>query len=144
MELQMTAVSHLPTLLAMMQPVLGADRFVFCTLPSGGWTEVAALDPVAVVREAEALTVVVSLATAQAHGLVTEPAMRMITLGVHSDLEAVGLTAAFATALAEAGISANVVAGYYHDHIFVPDCQSQEAMSALEALQARSAQGMTA
>ena len=144
MELQMTAVSHLPTLLAMMQPVLGADRFVFCALPAGGWTEVAALDPVAVVREVEALTVVVSLAVAEAHGLATEPAMRRITLGVHSDLEAVGLTAAFTTALAEVGISANVVAGYYHDHIFVPDRQAKEAMRALSALQARSVQGMTA
>ena len=140
----MTAVSHLPTLLATMQPVLGADRFVFCTLPAGGWTEVAALDPVAVVREVEALTVVVSLAVAEAHGLAMKPAMRMITLGVHSDLEAVGLTAAFATALAEVGISANVVAGYYHDHIFVPDRQAKEAMRALSALQARSVQGMTA
>lgn len=140
----MTAVTHLPTLLATMQPLLGADRFVFCALPDGDWAKVAAFDPVAVVREVEALTVVVSLATAQAHGLATEPVMRRITLGVHSDLEAVGLTAAVATALAEAGISANVVAGYYHDHIFVPDRQAQEAMSALEALQARAVQGRTA
>lgn len=133
----MTAVSLLPTLLATMQPVLGADRFVFCALPAGGWTEVVALDPVAVVREVEALTVVVSLATAQAHGLATSPVMRRITLCVHSDLEAVGLTAAFATALAEVGISANVVAGYHHDHIFVPDRQAREAMHALESLQAQ-------
>lgn len=144
MELQMNGLSHLPTLLATMQPVLAADRFVFCALRDSDWATVAALDPVVMVREVEALTVVVKVAAAQVHGLATEPVMRRITLGVHSDLEAVGLTAAVATALAEAGISANVVAGYYHDHIFVPDRQAQEAMSALEALQARAVQGKTA
>ncbi len=58
-----------------------------------------------------------------------------ITLSVHSDLQAVGLTAAFASALGKAGISCNVVAGAYHDHIFVPAEQAQRAMDALWALQ---------
>ncbi|MDP1528565.1 MAG: ACT domain-containing protein [Rhodoferax sp.] len=139
----MAAISHLLTLLATMQPRLGADAFVFCTLSAGDWGRVAGLDPVVVVREAEALTVVVTVAVARAHGLVTAPVMRMITLDVHSDLEAVGLTAAFATALTGAGISANVVAGYYHDHIFVPDGQAEDAMHALKALQARAVEDTT-
>lgn len=139
----MAAISHLPTLLATMQPRLGADAFVFCTLPTGDWGRVATLDPVVVVRESVALTVVVTVATARAHGLVTEPVLRMITLDVHSDLEAVGLTAAFATALTEAEISANVVAGHYHDHIFVPDAQAEDAMRALKALQARAVEDTT-
>jgi hypothetical protein len=58
-----------------------------------------------------------------------------ITLMVHSDLEAVGLTAAFAHALGQAGISCNVVAGAYHDHIFVPFEQALPAMDALIELQ---------
>ncbi|WP_175108399.1 ACT domain-containing protein [Pararobbsia alpina] len=41
-----------------------------------------------------------------------------ITLTVNSALEAVGLTAALATALGNSGISCNVVAGAYHDYIF--------------------------
>ncbi|WP_339914860.1 ACT domain-containing protein [uncultured Brevundimonas sp.] len=139
----MTAISHLPTLLATMQPRLSAESFVFCALPDCDWMRVAALDPVVVVREIEALTVVVTLATAKEHGLPTAPAMRRITLDVHSDLEAVGLTAAFAAALTEAGISANVVAGYHHDHIFVPDSQAEGAMRALEALQARAVEDTT-
>jgi len=58
----------------------------------------------------------------------------MITLDIHSSLEAVGLTAAFATALGNEGISANVVAAYYHDHIFVPAVDAGRAVAALQAL----------
>ena len=60
--------------------------------------------------------------------------MRLITLTVHSSLEAVGLTAAFSAALTGAGISANVVAGYYHDHIFVPERDADRAIETLQAL----------
>jgi hypothetical protein len=63
-----------------------------------------------------------------------------ITLSVHSDLQAVGLTAAFASALGGAGISCNVMAGAYHDHIFVPVEQAQAAMAALRALQLQASQ----
>ncbi|MDG1438394.1 MAG: ACT domain-containing protein, partial [Emcibacteraceae bacterium] len=58
---------------------------------------------------------------------------KKITLNVHSSLEAVGLTAAFSNALTQAGISANVIAGYYHDHIFVPVNDVQKAMVALNS-----------
>ncbi len=57
-----------------------------------------------------------------------------ITLEVHSSLEAVGLTAAFATALCAENISANVIAGYYHDHIFVSTKLSHKAVQTLEKL----------
>ena len=140
----MAGISHLPTLLATMQPSLSPGSVVFCALQTPDWVQIAALNPEVIVREAEALTVVIPISVARASGLATEPQMRRITLCVHSDLEAVGLTAAFAVALAEAGISANVVAGYHHDHIYVPDRQAQDAMRVLTALQARSAREMTA
>ena len=60
-----------------------------------------------------------------------------ITLTVHSALQAVGLTAAFSAALGEVGISCNVVAGVFHDHLFVPVDRAHDAMDALRALQAR-------
>jgi len=63
--------------------------------------------------------------------------MRQITLTVHSSLEAVGLTAAFATELTRHGISANVVAGYYHDHIFVGAGDAERAVAALQGLSER-------
>jgi hypothetical protein len=57
-----------------------------------------------------------------------------ITLGIHSNLEAVGMTAAFSKALTDAGISANVVAGLHHDHIFVPWDRREDALKALRRL----------
>ncbi|MBM2577458.1 ACT domain-containing protein [Jannaschia sp. Os4] len=61
------------------------------------------------------------------------PRMAWITLDVFSDLEGVGLTAAVSTALANAGIACNVVAGRSHDHLFVPEARAAEAMDILRA-----------
>ena len=58
----------------------------------------------------------------------------MITLNVHSALDAVGFLAAVATALSERGIGVNPVAGYYHDHLFIPADRAEEAMAVLEGL----------
>ncbi|KQS56237.1 hypothetical protein ASG17_09480 [Brevundimonas sp. Leaf363] len=134
----MAAISHLTTLLASMTPVLRPGVFVFCELPDLDGQLISTLSSVVVVQEDEAVTVVIPKDVATAHGLSFGPAMRMISLTVHSGLEAVGLTAAFAAALAERGVSANVVAGSRHDHIFVPERQAEDAMAALTALQARS------
>jgi hypothetical protein len=60
----------------------------------------------------------------------------MITLEVHSSLEAVGFLAAIATRLAAAGIGVNPVAGYFHDHLFVPEARAEEAMRLLDELAA--------
>ena len=60
--------------------------------------------------------------------------MTWITLDVHSSLEAVGLTAAVSAALAEENISCNVVAAYYHDHLFVPVADAERAMETLMRL----------
>ena len=60
---------------------------------------------------------------------------RLITLTVHSSLEAVGLTAVVTNKLAEHKISANVVAAYYHDHIFVPCEKAKKAMEVLREFQ---------
>ena len=66
--------------------------------------------------------------------LTFESVFRAITLTIHSSLDAVGLTAAVASKLSEKGISANVVAAYYHDHIFVPTQKANSAMKALKEL----------
>ena len=57
-----------------------------------------------------------------------------ITLQVHSSLTAVGLTARVADALAEAGISANMVAAIHHDHVFVPWERREESLAILHRL----------
>ena len=90
------------------------------------------------IREREGLTVVVEEERARQARLRVLFRATCITLDVHSDLAAVGLTAAFAKALGDAGISCNVIAGAFHDHLFVPVESGDAAMEALKALQRRS------
>jgi len=127
--------SNLNLLLASLDPVRNPGVFVFTTVPPGADT--GSLEPLATVREAEGLTVVVPEATAQRHGLAPLFRAAWITLRVESDLTAVGLTAALAQTLAEAGISCNVIAGAHHDHLFVPVDRAADALVALRALQQR-------
>ncbi|WP_341663320.1 ACT domain-containing protein, partial [Vibrio sp.] len=91
----------------------------------------AELKPLASFIEAEGLTLVLEKAIAEKSGIDFEGVYRQITLTVHSSLEAVGLTAAVSTKLASKGISANVIAAYYHDHIFVPASKANAALAAL-------------
>ncbi len=97
------------------------------------------MQPLATFREREALTVIVREEDALAAGLSPLFRCAWIALTVHSDLEAVGLTAAVASALYERGISCNVVAAAYHDHLFVPIERADDAIAALLALQQASA-----
>jgi uncharacterized protein len=87
-------------------------------------------------HEREGLTLVLPRAQAEAHGLAYDYVAAWITLHVHSSLAAVGLTASFSAALAQAGVSCNVIAGYYHDHLFVPVERAERALSTLRALAA--------
>jgi hypothetical protein len=87
-------------------------------------------------REPEGLSAVLAEAEARRLGLPITFIAAWITLTVHSDLAAVGLTAAFSDALARAGIGCNVIAGVHHDHLFVPAERAQEAMEAMDALRA--------
>jgi hypothetical protein len=90
---------------------------------------------IASVREAEGLSLIVEKSFANENGLQPHFECAWITLNVNSDLAAVGLTAAFASALGDAKISCNVVAGLNHDHIFVPVDQAHVALDVLRALQ---------
>lgn len=125
--------TDLAILLATLQPELSREEFVILHF-DGGWQQVGELAPWAVISEEEGLTVIIERERAAASGLGSEALFRRITLQVHSSLEAVGLTAAVAGQLSRYGISANVVAGCYHDHIFVPAPRGEEALAALEKL----------
>ncbi|BDP32875.1 ACT domain-containing protein [Vibrio vulnificus] len=131
----MTGITDLQHLLQSMSPQLVEGDYVFCTV-DGPLKDYLHLDPIATFREQEGLTLVLEAQQAEQAGLNTDSRFCLITLTVHSSLEAVGLTAAFASKLASYGISANVIAGYYHDHIFVPQGKAHEAMSALTELTA--------
>lgn len=127
--------SDLQVLIDSMQPELRRGRFVFvaCAEVPGG------AEPIAWVREDEGVTVVLGKEMADLLGLPYDFVAAMITLRVHSSLAAVGLTAAVSRALAEAGISCNVIAGYHHDHLFVPHEDGQRAVELLRGLPARRA-----
>lgn len=128
-----TPVSDLVQLLQSMTPVLNPGSYVFTTVE--GTVALDVRQVVASVREPEGLSVVLDEAEAERQGVSIAARFAWITLQVHSDLQAVGLTAAFASALGRDGISCNVVAGHQHDHIFVPQGQAAAAMAALRALQ---------
>ncbi|RDE25219.1 ACT domain-containing protein [Motiliproteus coralliicola] len=129
----MSAIIDLELLLRSMSPQLQDTSYVFCRV-DGTVAEHLSLDPLATFREDEGLTLVLEQRRALEAGLGFEGVFRMITLSVHSSLNAVGLTAAVSSRLAERDISANVIAAYYHDHIFVPHHQAEAALAALEQL----------
>ena len=124
----MTGETDLSVLLNSMSPTVRPGEFVFVSLRDEPPTE---LTVHASVREAEGLTVVLDRADADRLALSYDFVAGWITLEVHSALEAVGLTAAFSAALSEVGISCNVLAGYFHDHILVDIKDVDEALSAL-------------
>jgi hypothetical protein len=131
-DTRVPAIRDLRTLIADMEPALHPDPIAFCVashLPRIPLDRV-----IATMREAEGITVVLSESDARAAGLQPVFLAAWITLNVHSDLEAVGLTAAVSTALAEAGISCNVIAGVHHDHLFVPHSQGSHALAVLRTL----------
>lgn len=122
------AESDLATLLRTMEPVLFPRPYGYVLSD-----EAASFPVFATVAEAEGRTVVAELADLEAAGHRSAPWAR-ISLTVQSDLAAVGLTAAFAGALGRQRISCNVIAGFHHDHLFVPWDRRFDAMAALEAL----------
>lgn len=120
-------------LLASLEPVLQSGTWVYAQLPLG--SDPGTLQPLACFREAEGWTVIVAEDCATSAGLDVRFRAAWLTLTVPSALDSVGLTAAFATALARAGIACNVMAGVCHDHLFVPVEQGAAALDCLHALQ---------
>ncbi len=125
----------LKKLLGTLSPELLPERYVFCSVKDA--SVLADLKPFAVVREEEGITIVLTEDDAGTAGLSFDSVFRCITLRVHSSLDAVGLTAAVSGKLADRGISANIIAGFYHDHIFVPAERAEEAAAALSEFSKR-------
>ena len=125
----MSGESDLGTLLATTALVIANDIYVFATQASGQIAD--GLTPQMTFHEAEGLTLIITKAQADAFGMAYEYECRMITLTIHSSLAAVGFMAHISNLLAKAGISVNPVAGFYHDHLFVPVDKAQEAMQLL-------------
>jgi uncharacterized protein len=113
-------VSDLAGMLAGMAPVLDTRAWRFVLVEGD-----APADAFAVIREDDGTTAIIAEDGGD---------FARITLMVHSALDGVGLTAAVSGALAEAGIACNVVAGFHHDHLFVPWSRRDEALERLQRL----------
>lgn len=129
----MSGETNLTLLLQSMQPILQTGEFVFCTLSTPA-LKPPDLQPIGQFYEAEGLTLILDQAQADRANLPYDYVACMITLSVHSNLNAVGFLATITTELARQGISVNPVSAYYHDHLFVPVDRAQDAMNILQNL----------
>jgi len=129
----MTGEKNLNTLIQSMQPKLIEEEYVFCSVPVEEFASLN-INPVCLFREEEGITLIVSKQQAELANLDYEYVCRMITLVVHSSLEAVGFLATITNKLAENNISANAVSAYYHDHLLVPANKAEQAMHILTSM----------
>ena len=123
-------VADLSELLRSLEPELHRGEYLYCSVedvPLG-------IDPVVMIAESEGITLVLPREQAEQLALPGVFPCAWITLKVPSALDAVGLTAAVSTALTRDGISCNIIAGYHHDHLFVPTDRAQDTMAVLAAL----------
>ena len=127
----MPGETKLQKLLGSMSPELVSGVFVFVTLLRG-MPMPAGIDAIMTFREREGDTLVLSEDEAKAAALPSAFRSRMITLNVHSSLDAIGFLAAITARLAAASMGVNPVSGYFHDHLFVPVDRADEAMAILE------------
>ena len=129
----MTGEIDLKKLLANLSPLLDSREYVFCTFKDSDYGDYAELNPIASFLEEEGLTLVIARDRADKEGISYQGTYKRITLNIYSSLDAVGLTAAVSTLLAKHGISANMIAAYYHDHIFVNSADAERAVALLNS-----------
>jgi hypothetical protein len=128
----MSGEHDLNILLRSMSATLIDGTFVFVTLPEREIPD--GLSPRMVFQEAEGTTLILLKSEAEAHAMAYEFPSRTITLNVHSALDAVGFIALIATKLAAAGMGVNPVAGFFHDHLFIPEDRADDAIAILKQI----------
>lgn len=131
----MSGETNLDELIKSLSAVLVDGLYVFVTLES--YQTLAGIEPRMMFKEAEGTTYILLKSEAEKHGLPYEFPCRMITLNIHSSLEAVGFMARIATELAKHDMGVNPVSGFFHDHLFVPDGREHDAMAVLEEMSKR-------
>ncbi|OKH31359.1 acetyltransferase [[Phormidium ambiguum] IAM M-71] len=128
----MSGETELSNLIKGLKPQLQAGEYVFCTLSDNQIPK--NIEPICVFREVEGTTLIITKREADRLSIPYSFVTAWITLTVHSSLEAVGLTAAISAKLTKAGISCNVIAAYYHDHLFVAQKDAPRTIEILAAM----------
>ncbi|SFN77429.1 hypothetical protein SAMN04487859_108163 [Roseovarius lutimaris] len=128
----MTGETNLDELIKSLSAVLVEGLYVFVTLKPD--QKLASIEPRMTFREAEGITYILLKSEAETHGLSYEFPCRMITLNIHSSLEAVGFMARISTELAKHDMGVNPVSGFFHDHLFVPEGRQHDAMNVLRKM----------
>jgi len=126
----MVGEKNLDILLSTMSAELVDGLYVFVTVQDN--VVPVGVHPRMLFQEAEGMTLILLKEEAETSNLAYEFPCRMITLNIHSSLEAVGFLARITTALAKHGMGVNPVSGYFHDHLFVPDGREKDAMGVLK------------
>lgn len=126
----MNGETNLNTLLQSMNPKLDEEEYIFCSIDLEQYATLN-VNPICQFREIEGLTLILTKSQAEEVKINYNSVFKMITLLVHSSLEAVGFLAAITSKLAENDISVNAVSAYYHDHLFVPANKAEQAMHVL-------------
>jgi len=124
--------TELDVLIRSMQPVLHNETYVFATVDFN--FDVTGLSPLMSFKEQKGQTLILGKTAATEAGIDYEFPCQMITLNIHSSLDAVGFLARITTHLAQLNIGVNPVSGFYHDHLFVPSNRATDAMEALGTL----------
>lgn len=130
----MSGERDLERLQRQMAPQLHPETFVYCSFPD--FRLPPDITPICTFRESEGLTAIVERSQADRADVPHVFEARLITLTVHSSLEAIGFLATVANGMAKAGIPCNAVAAYHHDHLFVPKALADQAISLLKSLSA--------
>ncbi|MDE2562394.1 MAG: ACT domain-containing protein [Sphingomonadales bacterium] len=126
-------------MIAGMAPRLDSQTYAFVSAEAPGQALDLMRQALATFREDEGLALIVPMEAAEEAGIAADAYAR-ITLMVNSALDGVGLTAAVASCLAEAGIACNMVAAYRHDHVFVPAAEANRALGLLREIEARASE----
>tara|TARA_B110000014_G_C20088546_1_gene569629 strand:+ start:1199 stop:1603 length:405 start_codon:yes stop_codon:yes gene_type:complete len=122
----------LSIILANLNPEFLTEDYVFISLNNCSSDKLNQLNPIATFKEKEGITLVITEEKAKKDNFEYNLVFKCITLGVHSSLKSVGLIATISKLFLDNGISCNVFSGYFHDHIFVQNYLSKNAMKLLK------------